>query len=92
MRIRGLWVDLSNCSEAGRKGLVLLRAVAGACCGVWGCQEMVGAFGSLTAPHGVDTYPVLHFPACSPVWSRGDELSPGAGTNPAGALSFLCDH
>lgn len=67
------------------------EAVPGVCCGAWVFQEMVRAFGNLAVSHDVDTYPVLRFPARSPVWSRGDELSPGAGTNPAGVLSFLCD-
>lgn len=47
------------------------------------------AFGNLPISHDVDAYPVLCFPAGSPMWSQRDELSPGAGMNPAGVLSFL---
>lgn len=61
----------ANRSKVGRKELVLLRAIPGACCGAWGCQEMVRAVGNLTISHDVDTYPVLRFPARSPVWSWG---------------------
>ena len=59
----------ANLSGAGRKGLVLLRAVPGVCCRAWVSQEMARAFGNLTISHDVCTYPMLRFPACSLIWS-----------------------
>lgn len=53
----------ANLSEAGRKGLVLLRAMPGVCCGAGDSQEMVMAFVNLAISHDVDTYPMLCFPA-----------------------------
>lgn len=78
----------ANLPEAGRKGLVLLRAIPRVCCRAWVCQETVRAFGNLTISHDMNTYLFSIFLPALPFGAR-DELSLGAWTNPAGVLSFL---